>query len=179
MNNKIMSRVWISPVTAITYVIVSISGLFMVFHIHAGNMRAVHEWIGYVFIAVGLLHFVLNFKPFLNYFPSRLATISVVACLIAMNVFMFFKEEPKPIQLMQLLDTNHDGVIDAAEIAMAPQRIKALDVNNDGKITADDLRELEFMQFRRQHGLPMGNPQRSLMGAETEWGDGEKGRNQR
>jgi hypothetical protein len=161
MKNKIMSRAWISPVTAITYLIVSITGLFLVFHIHIGNIRAIHEWIGYVFIAIGLLHFVLNFKPFLNYFPSRSATISIVACLIATNIFMFFKEEPKPIHLMQLLDTNHDGVIDATEIAAAPQRIKALDVNNDGKITADDLRELEIKEFRRQHGLPTANPQSS------------------
>ncbi len=161
MKKQIMSRFWISPVTAITYLIVSISGLFLVFNIHPGNMHAVHEWIGYLFIAVGLLHFVINFKPFLYYFPSRTATISIVLCLIATNVFMFFKEEPQPIHLMQLLDVNHDGVIDAAEISAAPQRIKALDVNNDGKITADDLRELEIRQFRRQHGLPIHNPQSS------------------
>ncbi len=159
MKKQIISRVWISPVTAITFIIVSISGLFLRFHLHPGNMRAVHEWMGYVFIAIGLLHFVLNVKPFLYYFPSRAATISVVACLIATNVFMFFKEEPKPIHLMQLLDTNHDGVIDAAEIAAVPLRIKSLDANNDGKITADDLRELEMRQFRLQHGLPMGNLQ--------------------
>jgi hypothetical protein len=161
MKDTIMSRVWISPVTAITYLIVSVTGLFLVFHIHMGNIRAIHEWMGYVFIAVGFLHFVLNFKPFLNYFPSRAATIAVVACLLATNVFMFFKEEPKPIHLMQLLDTNHDGIIDAAEIAAAPQRIRTLDANNDGKITADELRELEIEQFRRQHGVPMGKPQGS------------------
>jgi hypothetical protein len=161
MEKSIMSRLWISPVTAITYLIVSISGLFLAFHLHMGNVRAVHEWMGYVFIGVGLLHFILNFKPFLYCFPSRTATISVVACLFATNVFLFFKEEPKPIHLMQLLDANHDGVIDAAEIAAAPQKIKALDVNNDGKITADDLRAVEIAQFRRQHGLPMGNTRNS------------------
>ena len=158
MKNQIISRVWISPVTAVTYIVVSLSGLFLLFHIHVGNMRAVHEWMGYLFIVIGLLHFVMNFNPFLYYLPSRSAIISVVACLLATNVFMFFKEEPKPIHLMQLLDTNHDGVIDMAEIAAAPQKIKSLDVNNDGKITADDLRELELMQFRRQHGLPLQKP---------------------
>ena len=159
MKNQLLSRVWISPVTAITYIIVSISGLCLVFNLHPGNMRAVHEWIGYIFIAIGLLHFVLNFKPFLYYFPSRLATISVVVCLIATNVFMFFKEEPKPVHLMQIFDTNHDGIIDAAEMAAATQRLKTLDVNNDGKITAEDLREVEIMQFRREHGLPLSKQQ--------------------
>ena len=60
---------------------------------------------------------------------------------------------------MQIFDTNHDGIIDAAEMAAATQRLKTLDVNNDGKITAEDLREVEIMQFRREHGLPLSKQQ--------------------
>ncbi len=37
------------------------------------------------------------------------------------------------------LDANHDGIIDAAEIANAPAALKALDKNNDGQLTADEL----------------------------------------
>lgn len=154
MQKKLLSRVWVSPLTAITYLIVSVSGLFLAFNIHFGNMKAVHEWIGYVFIAAGLLHFILNFTPFLYYFPSRAATIPVVVCLVAMDVFMFFDEEPKPVAIMQLLDANRDGTLDAAEIAAAPARIKELDANGDGKITADDLRAVEVRKFRKEHGLP-------------------------
>lgn len=42
--------------------------------------------------------------------------------------------------LMAALDANGDGVIDAQEIANAPTALKALDKNNDGKITRDELR---------------------------------------
>src|SRR5450432_462761 len=42
--------------------------------------------------------------------------------------------------LMQALDVNHDGVIDADEIANAPAALKALDKNGDGKLTPDELR---------------------------------------
>jgi hypothetical protein len=149
MTKRIMSRVWISPVTAITWLVVSISGLLLAFHLHIGNTLAVHEWMGYVFIAIGLLHFYLNFVPFVMCFPSRSATVAVALCLLATNVFMFFKEEPKPMTLLQLLDTNHDGVIDAGEIAAAPRRLKSLDANNDGKITAEDFRELELLRIKR------------------------------
>src|ERR1035438_3858360 len=46
---------------------------------------------------------------------------------------------PPPSPLMQALDTNHDGVIDADEIANAPAALKTLDKNGDGKLTMDEL----------------------------------------
>jgi EF hand len=42
--------------------------------------------------------------------------------------------------LMQALDVNHDGVLDADEIANAPAALKTLDKNGDGKLTQDELR---------------------------------------
>jgi Ca2+-binding EF-hand superfamily protein len=38
------------------------------------------------------------------------------------------------------LDTNHDNVIDADEIANAASSLKKLDKNNDGKLTEDEVR---------------------------------------
>jgi Ca2+-binding EF-hand superfamily protein len=45
-----------------------------------------------------------------------------------------------PSSLMRVLDTNHDGVIDANEIANAPAALKTLDQNGDGELTLDELR---------------------------------------
>ncbi len=42
--------------------------------------------------------------------------------------------------LFDALDTNHDGVLSADEIANAPAALKALDKNGDGQITRDELR---------------------------------------
>ena len=41
---------------------------------------------------------------------------------------------------LNALDLNKDGIIDADEIAKAPQSLKALDKNGDGKITPDEYR---------------------------------------
>ena len=46
---------------------------------------------------------------------------------------------PKP-PLEVALDANHDGVIDADEIANASEALKKLDKNGDGKLTQDELR---------------------------------------
>lgn len=42
--------------------------------------------------------------------------------------------------LMSTLDTNHDGVLDAEELARASTALRALDRNGDGRLTPDELR---------------------------------------
>ncbi len=45
---------------------------------------------------------------------------------------------PPPSPLIGALDANHDGVIDAQEIAHASETLKTLDKNNDGQLTPDE-----------------------------------------
>src|SRR5690349_8395512 len=42
--------------------------------------------------------------------------------------------------VMEVLDANHDGVIDETEIANASTALKKLDKNGDGKLTPEELR---------------------------------------
>jgi hypothetical protein len=46
-------------------------------------------------------------------------------------------QPPTPL-IVCALDANHDGVIDASEIANAPAALKALDKNGDGQLTPDE-----------------------------------------
>ena len=50
------------------------------------------------------------------------------------------QRRPHHNPLLDLFDTNHDGVIDADEIVNASAVLKALDKNGDGKLTGDELR---------------------------------------
>ena len=43
------------------------------------------------------------------------------------------------LPVIEALDANHDGVIDADEIANAPAALRKLDKNGDGKLTMDEL----------------------------------------
>jgi hypothetical protein len=45
---------------------------------------------------------------------------------------------PPPMPLFDALDTNHDGVISADEIANASASLKTLDKNGDGQLTPDE-----------------------------------------
>jgi len=45
---------------------------------------------------------------------------------------------PPPPAIVGAIDANHDGVIDADEIANASAALKALDKNDDGVLTPDE-----------------------------------------
>ena len=59
---------------------------------------------------------------------------------------------PPPSPLIEALDVNHDGIIDATEIANAATELKTLDKKGDGKLTRD-----EFCP-PRPPGMSDGNP---------------------
>lgn len=44
-----------------------------------------------------------------------------------------------PMPVLEALDVNHDGVIDATEIANAVAALKTLDKNGDGQLTREEL----------------------------------------
>ncbi len=48
------------------------------------------------------------------------------------------RHRPPPLPLIQVLDANHDRVIDANEIANASTALLTLDKNGDGQLTADE-----------------------------------------
>ena len=50
------------------------------------------------------------------------------------------RAKASPPLVVATLDANHDGVIDAGEIANASQALKSLDKNADGKLTGAELR---------------------------------------
>lgn len=67
-------------------------------------------------------------------------------CLISLITFFAQCQprpasRPKPINpILNALDINHDGAIDASELANAPQALKKLDKNGDGQLTSDEYR---------------------------------------
>ncbi len=50
------------------------------------------------------------------------------------------RAKASPPLVVATLDANHDGVIDAGEIANASQALKSLDKNADGRLTREELR---------------------------------------
>jgi EF hand len=45
---------------------------------------------------------------------------------------------PPPFPLLEVLDKNHDRIIDASEISNAVNALRSLDKNGDGKLTPEE-----------------------------------------
>ena len=50
------------------------------------------------------------------------------------------RAKASPPLVVATLDANHDGIIDAVEIANASQALKSLDKDADGRLTREELR---------------------------------------
>src|SRR2546422_6527720 len=75
---------------------------------------------------------------------------------------------PPPL-VVATLDANHDGVIDAVEIANASQALKSLDKNADGRLTREELRRSRPTRAASTAASPRPMKKRSSAGvSETE-----------
>lgn len=83
-------RAWISPLTAISFLAVSLTGVLMFFHVRLPGMRALHEWGGFLFILLGVWHIVLNWKPFVSYLACGKGRLAFCAGLAATVLVIFF-----------------------------------------------------------------------------------------
>jgi len=86
--NTLLKRTWISPLVAISFFIVSITGLMMMTHTGSRGISSLHEWMGVLFIIAGAVHLILNWKPFLACFRNRQCTVAVLAVLVLSSLFL-------------------------------------------------------------------------------------------
>jgi len=145
MKNRLLNRTWISPLTAVTFLVVGITGILMAFHIKNGSIHALHEWIGYAFSLVGVIHLIVNWRAFTLQFRQRSALLAVFAGIILSLAVMHAGSNAgggkpgKANPLIQAFDVNGNGVIDAEEISEATDSLKRLDTNKDGNISTEEV----------------------------------------
>ncbi len=82
MTRMAVHKTWVSPITALSFVLVAATGLLMLFHVRLPGLKGVHEWMGVVLCLAGLLHLVLNWRAFVCYFRRRSAIVALAAGLL-------------------------------------------------------------------------------------------------
>jgi hypothetical protein len=63
---------------------------------------------------------------------------------------------PPPSPVVEVLDLNKDGILDATELAAAPRSLLTLDKNGDGRLSYDEIHRTDIRQ-------PPGDPPPILM----------------
>ncbi len=82
------SRSWVSPVTAISFIVLAVTGMFMFFHVRIPGFHVLHEMMGILFCIVGIYHVILNWRVLLNYVRTR-AGIAAVAITTILGILLF------------------------------------------------------------------------------------------
>jgi hypothetical protein len=82
MNNPFPKKPALSPFVAIAFLVISVTGVLLYFHVKNGPIIVLHEWFGWAFVVAGILHVLLNIKPLFAYLKLRSGLWSLAAALI-------------------------------------------------------------------------------------------------
>lgn len=63
-------RSWITPLVIGSFVLLSVTGVLMFFHLDSGLNKVVHEWFSWLFVAGAGLHLALHNASFKKYLAS-------------------------------------------------------------------------------------------------------------
>jgi L-alanine-DL-glutamate epimerase-like enolase superfamily enzyme len=72
-------RSWATPLTIGAFLLISVTGILMFFHLETGLSKAAHEWLGWFLVAGVAAHLWLNWRPFTTYFKRPLARVIIGA----------------------------------------------------------------------------------------------------
>ncbi len=82
-------KTWLSPLLALSYVAVSLTGILMLFHWKFPGMYQLHQWGGLLFVIAGGVHLFMNWRVFMAYFKNRKhAVAGLVAGAVAIALLM-------------------------------------------------------------------------------------------
>jgi hypothetical protein len=63
-------RPWITPAVIGSFMLLSVTGILMFFHLDSGLNKLAHEWLSWIFVIVVVLHILLNNMAFKRYFKT-------------------------------------------------------------------------------------------------------------
>lgn len=78
-------RSWATPVTIGSFVISMVTGIVLFFHLDLGLAKPAHEWLSWFMLLGVIMHLIINWKAFKNYFSKRIP-VAVIAAFVILTV---------------------------------------------------------------------------------------------
>lgn len=75
-------RSWATPLTVGAFLLISVTGILMFFHLETGLSKVAHEWLGWFLVFGVAAHLWLNWRAFTTYF-KRPAAMAIMAAGVA------------------------------------------------------------------------------------------------
>lgn len=77
----------VTPVTVVTFIVSTVTGVMLLVHWNASLVRFSHEWLSMVFSAVALWHLARNWRSFTGYLRRHAALAVFAVSILASVVF--------------------------------------------------------------------------------------------
>lgn len=93
-------RSWATPLTVGSFLLISVTGVLMFFHLETGLSKAAHEWLGWVLLFGVAAHLWLNWRPFSTYFkrPAAVAIMGTGAAVLLAALLVPAGETEVPVR---------------------------------------------------------------------------------
>ncbi len=85
MPNVFQMQTWAGAATIGSFLVVSVTGIIMFFHINIGWIKIAHEWMSWVFVTAAVCHAMVHWKSLLGYFRNR-AALAVILPIVVVGL---------------------------------------------------------------------------------------------
>jgi hypothetical protein len=88
MMNMKDARTNLNPSLTLAFLIVSVTGMMLFFHIGGGSIHPLHEWMSVVFLILCIVHLSLNWKLLWAYLKHGPITLSFIVIFLLSAVLL-------------------------------------------------------------------------------------------
>lgn len=81
-----LQRDWITPLTIGSFVLLTVTGVLMFFHLDSGLNKLAHEWLSWVLVAAVAGHIVVNLPSFKRYFKAPRGRLILAASVVVLGL---------------------------------------------------------------------------------------------
>ncbi|HEU5079137.1 MAG TPA: hypothetical protein VFT72_07980 [Opitutaceae bacterium] len=114
--NRLRLRTWATPVTIGAFILMSVTGILMIFDWEHGLVTVTHQWFSWIFVVGVCAHIAINVRSFKNHLSSGWGRASMVAFVLVLGASFF---SWGLITGPQLKDTIEQSLVDAPISALA------------------------------------------------------------
>lgn len=79
-------RPWITPLVIGIFLLMTVTGSLMFFHIDTGLNKSAHEWLGWALVAGVVLHVLLNLNAFKRHLTNTTGRWVIGACVAVLGL---------------------------------------------------------------------------------------------
>ncbi|HRY06017.1 MAG TPA: DUF4405 domain-containing protein [Hyphomicrobiaceae bacterium] len=138
-----ISRDWATPITIGSFLLMSVTGILMFFHLDIGLNKLAHEWLGWIMVAGVGAHAIANWQAFKRYFVSSPVGRTLIALAIVVTLGSFASmpgaKNGFPPHIMAMKAVTNAPIKDIAPMTgrTVPELIEALSQANIALPTPD------------------------------------------